>query len=134
MNFRVRIQAERIFFDSAEMKPEVRRMAQHTSRAMKRRIKRSKSASNAGQDPHGKSGTLRRSIGIKQVKGDGVGFWVGAREGGPRNRDGFYGRFLQHSTKNMAARPFVDRTIEAERPTVERGLTGAAERSLKVKK
>ena len=38
-------------------------MAQHASRRMKARIRRKPLASAPGQAPHGKTGTLRRSIG-----------------------------------------------------------------------
>jgi len=134
MRFRVRISQEHLFFDTKEMTAEARRMAQHTSRAMKQRIRKSKLVSKPGAAPLGKTGRLRRSIGYKRVKGGGIGFWVGAREGGPRNRDGFHGRFLQDGTRKMASRDFVASTIKAERPHVERGLATAAGRSVKVKK
>lgn len=133
MKFKVRINAQRVFFDTAEMKAEARRMAQHASKRMKARIKRKPRASSPGQEPHGKTGTLRRSIGYKRVKGDGIGFWVGARSGGARSRNGFYGRFLQFGTKHLKKRDFVDATIDAERGFIEQTLAGAAERGVKVK-
>lgn len=132
MRFKVRIDAERVFFDTAELKAEARRMAQHTSKRMKARIARKAGASAPGQAPHGKTGTLRRSIGYKRVKGDGIGYWVGARSGGAASRDGFYGRFLQLGTKYLKRRDFVDATVEAERAFVQRSLGAAAERGVKV--
>lgn len=134
MRFKVRIDAERVFFDTAEMKAEARRMAQHTSKRMKARIRKKSRPSSKGEAPHGKTGTLRRSIGYKRVKGDGIGFWVGARSGGARSRDGFYGRFLQFGTKHLEKRDFVDATIDAERGYVERSLAEAAGRGVKVKR
>ena len=133
MRFKVRISAERVFFDTREMEAEARRMAQHTSRRIKARIKRKATPSAPGQAPAGKSGTLRRSIGYKKLKGDGVGFWVGARSGGGSNRDGFYGRFLQFGTRHLKNRDFVDATIDAERGFIEQSLAAAAARGVMVK-
>ena len=140
MRFKVRINAQRVFFDTAGMTAEARRMAQHASKRMKARIRRKPRSSAPGQSPHGKMGTLRRSIGYKRVKGDGIGYWVGARSGGPgsrsggaSSRDGFYGRFLQFGTKNLKKRDFVDATIDAERGFIEQSLAGAAERGVKVR-
>ncbi len=70
--------------------------------------------SDPGELPHADLGTLRNSI-----RGE-----VSARR--LRGRVGtnlFYARFLELSTKNMAARPFLRRTLNEQKQRVRRILS-----------
>ena len=128
------VRHERIFFDTKIAGEESKILARHVAKRMKRRIAKSTSASAPGQAPKSKRGVLRRSIGTKRLRAPAIGYFVGPRERGPASRDGFHGRFLEHGTAKMDARPFVEKTIDTERSFIEHRLAEAARSSVRVEK
>ena len=73
-----------------------------------------KERSSPGDYPGLESGELRRSITHTVDKNQLI-----ARTGTNK----VYGRYLEKGTSRMAARPFLERTLEANRSTINRILT-----------
>ena len=129
---RVVLDADRVIFNTTVVEAETRSLAKLAQKEMKGRIRRSGKASNPGEAPKGKRGVLRRSIGIKKLREPRIGYHVGPKKGGAN--DGFYGRFLEFSTKSMEERPVIRPVIDALESKMMRRLGEAAEGAVEVRK
>lgn len=67
-------------------------------------------------------GNLKKSIAFfksKKSTPNDLIFMVAPRTGGGRKNDGWYGRFLEYGTKNMAAQPFMGPAFESTKSTMD---------------
>lgn len=80
-------------------------------------------ASAPGQPPAPDSGNLRRNWRESQfVQSNGLGRGIDVKL--QIRSDVFYAKFLEHGTRKMAARPFVERIKTKARPEIEALFAG----------